>query len=294
MEGCTLCPRNCRVNRENNEKGFCGETAELRIARAAPHFWEEPCLSGTQGSGTVFFTGCNLRCCFCQNRNISRGGHGKPVSNERLTEIFFELAEKGVHNINLVTPTHFIPQIREAILRARARGLTLPFAANCGGYENPDTLHLLDGLIDIYLTDMKFYSPEVSAKLCGVRDYFPTAKRALSEMERQIGPTVFDNTGLMCRGVIVRHLMLPGYLFDTRHILDYLVGEYGNRVYISLMNQYTPPETLIPNAPNHPLRQDHYDRMVDFLMDRSIENAYIQEGGTCSESYIPEFDLSGT
>ena len=293
LADCHLCPKECGVNRLRGETGFCGAGLEIRAARAALHQWEEPCISGTRGSGTVFFSGCNLRCEFCQNAPISRGQAGALITIERLTDIFFELRDQGAHNINLVTPTHYIPQITAALRMARDRGLGLPVVCNSGGYESVEALRLWEGLVDIYLPDMKFFSAAVSKKLCGAPDYFEKASAALAEMFRQTGTPAFDGDGIMTKGMVVRHLMLPGYLFDSRKILDYLTRTYGNDIYISLMNQYTPPSPARKNAPDHPLSPDHYDAMVDFLVDRGQENAYVQEPGTDSESFIPPFDLKG-
>ena len=281
LANCRLCPRNCGVNRLAGDRGACGMGADIKAARAALHFWEEPCISGTRGSGTVFFSGCSLHCSFCQNEPISRGRAGKNISIGRLCEIFFELKAQGAHNINLVTPTHFIPQITAALRMAKENGLNLPVVCNCGGYESVESLRIWDGLIDIYLPDLKFYSGRLSKSLCDAPDYFEKAAAALSEMFRQTGEPVFDADGLMKKGMIVRHLMLPGHLFDTRKILAYLCSTYGNRMYISLMNQYTPPAELAAGTastagaaadnadisapggvtrktapPDHPLRED--------------------------------------
>lgn len=269
---------------------------ELHLARIGLHMWEEPCISGTRGSGTIFFTGCNLGCIFCQNHEISRredGGRftrpGCIYSVDELAQGMLDLEKQGAHNINLVTGTHFVPHIVEAVRIARSSGLTLPILYNCGGYESVETLRMLEGTIDIYLPDMKFYSPELSQRYAHVQDYFTRAKDALAEMVRQVPDQCFDREGIMQKGVIVRHLMLPGMLFDTKHILDYLCETYGNRITISLMNQYTP----MPGAPEElsgPLSQKHYDSMVNYLSILGQENAYTQEGGTVSESFIPDFE----
>jgi len=296
LENCRLCPRECGVNRLAGTRGVCGMGAEITAARAALHFWEEPCISGTRGSGTVFFSGCSLHCSFCQNEPISRGRAGQIISIERLCEIFFELKEQGAHNINLVTPTHFIPQITSALRRAKEKGLDLPIVCNCGGYENVEALRIWDGLIDIYLPDLKFYAGALSKTMCGAPDYFEKASLALLEMFRQTGEPQFDKDGLMQKGMIVRHLMLPGHLFDTRRLLYYLCDTYGNKIYISLMNQYTPPVKSGAggsNAPDHALRENHYEVMVQYLQELGQENAYIQDSGTDSESFIPPFDLTG-
>ena len=295
LENCRLCPRECGINRIAGAKGVCGMGPEISAARAALHFWEEPCISGTNGSGAVFFSGCSLHCSFCQNEPVSSGRAGRIISAERLSEIFFELKSQGAHNINLVTPTHFIPQITAALHMAKENGLDLPVICNCSGYENVEALRIWDGLIDIYLPDLKFYSSAISKMLCAAPDYFEKASAALTEMFRQTGEPQFDKDGLMQKGMIVRHLMLPGHLFDTRRLLSYLCDTYGNKIYISLMNQYTPPASADtkPDAPDHPLREDHYEAMVRYLQELGQVNAFIQESGTDSESFIPPFDLTG-
>ena len=290
---CTCCPRNCQVDRKTGELGFCGAPDKVKIARAALHFWEEPCISGTRGSGTIFFSGCNLACIFCQNQKISHNGYGAEITEERLLKIFWELREQGAHNINLVTPTPYIPHLISVIRQARAAGWDLPIVYNCGGYESVETLKLLNGYVDVYLTDMKFYREETAEKLCGVSDYFSRAATALREMLRQTGTCRYDKDGLMTKGVIVRHLMLPGYLFDSRNLLKYLVDNHADEIVISLMQQYTPPNPPISNAPDHTLRNDHYESMVDYLLSRGIENAFIQEPDTGDPCYIPPFNLHG-
>ncbi|MBR3057432.1 MAG: radical SAM protein [Clostridiales bacterium] len=265
-------------------------TSEIRIARVGLHMWEEPCLSGTRGSGTIFFTGCNLGCIFCQNHEIStRSLPGKVYSIEELSSAMLSLQEQGALNINLVTGTHYVPQIVEAVHLSRQKGLTLPILYNCGGYESVETLKLLEGVVDIYLPDMKFFSSEISSRYAHAKDYFERAKEAIAEMVRQCPKQVFDQDGIMQKGVIVRHLMLPGLLFDTKHILDYLCETYGNTITISLMNQYTPMPS-VPSELDRPLLPEHYDSMVNYLTILGQENAYTQEGGTVSESFIPDFE----
>lgn len=244
MSGCTLCPRMCGADRENGKTGFCGETGEIRAARAALHMWEEPCISGKEGSGTVFFTGCTLRCVFCQNHEIAGSKVGKVISEERLAEIFLELQGKGANNINLVTPTHFVPQIIRALQSAKKQGMYLPVVYNTGGYERVETLKMLDGLVDIYLPDFKYLNTDHAKKYSMAEDYPEVAKAALAEMVRQAGKPVFDERGMMKCGVIVRHLLLPGCLADGKRVVKYLHETYGNRIYMSLMSQYTPLESL--------------------------------------------------
>lgn len=292
---CTLCPRECGVYREK-QRGFCGETDEIRVARAALHMWEEPCISGEEGSGTVFFTGCNLRCVYCQNHTLSRSEIGKEVSVKRLAEIFLELQEKGANNINLVTGTHFALQIREAIDMAREQGLHLPVVYNCGGYESVQTLQMLDGYVDIYLPDFKYWDKESGRKYSSVADYPAVARAAVKEMVRQVGAPEFDERGMMRRGVIVRHLLLPGKVSEAQEIVRYLYEKYGDSIYLSLMNQYTPLPTL--DKEKYPelsrrVTTYEYEKLVNFAIDLGVEHAFIQEGKTAKESFIPPFTLEG-
>lgn len=293
MSDCTLCPRQCHVNRLSGQIGFCGQTAGITAARAALHFWEEPCISGSNGSGTVFFTGCNIRCVFCQNHNIASGKVGRPISPERLSEIFLELQDKGAHNINLVTPTHFIPQIACALANAKQQGLSIPVVYNTGSYEETASLRQLDGLIDIYLPDLKYYSCELSALYSHAADYFEKATAAIAEMYRQVGNPVFSNQ-LMKQGMIVRHLILPGQTKDSKKILRYLHETYGNDIYVSIMNQYTPLPHIadIPTL-NRKVTSEEYNRVLEFAERIGIEQGYLQEGETASESFIPAFDGEG-
>lgn len=295
LSNCILCPRNCGANRLAGQKGYCRATAQLIVARAALHFWEEPCISGTVGSGTVFFGGCNLKCVFCQNHSIALGDMGKEITIQRLADIFLELQEKGAANINLVTPSHYIPQIKDALLLAKEQGLQIPIVYNTGSYEQPAALRLLDGLVDIYLPDLKYYSPELSGMYSHAMDYFEKASAALGEMYRQVGTPVFDeSTGLMKHGMIVRHLLLPGQTKDSKKVLRYLYETYGNNIYISIMNQYTPlPHvTHIPEL-NRKVTSEEYERVVNFALRLGIENAFVQEGDVASESFIPAFDSEG-
>lgn len=292
---CRLCPRMCGADRMNGERGFCGETAEIRAARAALHMWEEPCISGTRGSGTVFFTGCVLRCVYCQNGHIANGSTGKEITVDRLAEIFIEQQERGAHNINLVTPTHFVPQIRKAIIKAKEKGLVLPIVYNTGSYENVDTLKMLDGLVDIYLPDLKYYSSELSKKYSEAHNYFEVATAAIAEMVRQVGTAEFDEDGIMTKGVIVRHLLLPGCIEDSKKIIKYLYDTYGDDIYVSIMNQYTPMKGIEVRYPElaNKVSYSEYDRLTDYAIDIGIENGFIQEGDTAEESFIPDFDMEG-
>lgn len=292
MELCKLCPRNCLVDRSKGQSGFCGQTNEIKAARAALHMWEEPCISATNGSGTVFFSGCTLRCVYCQNASIASGETGKIISSERLSEIFLELQELGAHNINLVTPTQFVPQIVRSLERAKQQGLCLPVVYNTGSYEQIDTLRQLEGLVDVYLPDLKYYSSELSLRYSHAKDYFTVASAAIAEMFRQVDTPVINDT--MTRGVIVRHLVLPGCTEDSKAIIKYLYETYKNRIYISILNQFTPTKALeaFPEL-NRKITQKEYDTVVDYAISLGVENGFIQEGDTAEESFIPPFDLTG-
>ena len=294
---CDLCPRKCLVDRKKGEKGICGQTENLKVARAALHFWEEPCISGDAGSGAVFFSGCPLHCVFCQNENIANGMVGKEISLERLVDIFLELQEKRANNINLVTPGHFVPQIVKALDQARKEGLTLPVVYNTSSYETVDTIKMLEGYVDIYLPDFKYMSPVLSKKYSHAPDYAEVAKAAIAEMVRQTGKAVFvngDEDNLILKGTIVRHLMLPGCMEDSMQILKYLHETYGDTIYISIMNQFTPLSNLekYPEL-NRRITDEEYETLVDYAIEIGIENGFIQEGDTAEESFIPAFDCEG-
>ena len=295
MPLCTLCPRSCGADRAAGQKGYCGVGGtKIKAARAALHMWEESCISGSQGSGTVFFSGCPLRCVYCQNRDIARAGAGKEITVERLSEIFLELQEKGAANINLVTPTHYTPEIVKAVAEARDGGLTLPIVYNCGGYEKPETLRTLEGIVDIYLTDFKYMDAEAARRYSHAPDYPEIAKEALGEMVRQQPEPVFDEKGMMKKGVIVRHLLFPGHLKNAEAVVKYVYETYGNRVYLSLMNQYTPlPGMEKWPEINRKVTRREYDRLLDYAVELGVENGFIQEGGTAEESFIPAFDCEG-
>lgn len=295
MSDCILCPRACHANRLQGQTGYCGQTADIMAARASLHYWEEPCISGTSGSGTVFFSGCNLKCVFCQNHNIAIGKAGRIITPEHLTEIYLQLQEQGANNINLVTPTHFLPQIVLSLEAAKKQGLHIPVVYNTGSYESPDALHHLEGLVDIYLPDLKYFSTELSATYSHAPDYFETACAAIAEMYRQVGDPVIDpSTGLMQQGVIVRHLILPGQTKDSKKILRYLHETYGNHIYISIMNQYTPlPHAADIEELNRTVTPEEYDRVLRFAERIGIEQGFRQEGSAASESFIPEFDERG-
>lgn len=291
--GCTLCPRRCGADRETRT-GVCGCGAELKVARAALHMWEEPCISGTRGSGTVFFSGCPLHCMFCQNRAISDGKAGKVITTERLAAIFLELQEKGAANINLVTPGHYAPQVTEAVTAAKKAGLTLPVICNTGGYESIETVKLLARVTDVWLPDLKYADRETARKFSHAPDYPETAKRALDLMVEQAGELSFSDDGYVKKGVIVRHLVLPGHVEESKEIIQYLYERYKDRIWVSIMNQYTPPAEKLPYPElNRKLTSYEYKKVVDFALSLGMENAYIQEGGTAKESFIPAFDCEG-
>lgn len=289
-----LCPRKCGVNRLENQRGFCGAGDRVKVARAALHHWEEPCISGDVGSGTVFFSYCTLKCVFCQNFDISQCQAGKEISIERLGEIFLELQDKGALNINLVTPTHFVPQIIEALKIAKSNGLKLPVVYNSSGYETVETIKLLNGYVDVYLPDMKYFNSKYSTKYSKAPEYFNYAKEALNEMVKQVGEPVFNEDGIIKKGVVIRHLMLPGLLFDSKKVIDYIHKNYGNKVFISLMNQYTPLDHVkeYPEI-NKTLNPKHYDALINYALELGVQNGFIQEDGTAKESFIPPFDYEG-
>ena len=291
---CVLCPRNCGIDRKNNRKGYCGESDTLRIARAALHYWEEPVISGETGSGAVFFTGCNLKCIFCQNGEIAGNRIGKEVTVDRLAEIFGELEEKGAANINLVTACHFVPMIIEALKRAREQGLIIPVVYNSSGYERVETLRMLEGLVDIWLPDFKYMDEKLGKDYSAAPDYPEIAKDAIAEMVRQQSQCEFDADGYLTKGVVVRHLILPGHVKNSKSVLKYLHETYGEQIYISVMNQYTPMPNVADRVPlNRKVTKREYERVLDFAIDLGIEQGYFQDGETASESFIPLFDYEG-
>ncbi len=297
LRDCTLCPRNCHVNRADGRKGYCKVAADLVVARAALHMWEEPCISGEEGSGTVFFSGCAMGCSYCQNYNIARGLAGKVITTRRLSEIFLELQAKKANNINLVTPSHYVPQIIEAIRLAKGNGLAIPIVYNSSGYEKVETLRMLEGYIDIYLPDLKYKDREPARRYSNCPDYFEYASEAISEMVRQVGEPEFeqgDENALMKKGVIVRHLTLPGYLEDSKNIIKYLYGTFGDTIYISVMNQYTPMGLALKDPIlGRRITEEEYEELIDYAIGIGVEKGFIQEGDTASESFIPEFNGEG-
>lgn len=312
LKRCSICPRKCMADRtlrqpedtaaKEQEKdydgakmsGFCGMSDAIRVARAALHMWEEPCISGEEGSGAVFFSGCNLRCVFCQNYDIAAGRAGKVISEERLCNIFMELQEKGANNINLVTPTHYITAVKSALIKARNEGLRIPVVYNSGGYESVESLKILSGLIDIYLPDFKYMSETLAERYSHAKDYPSVVKAALKEMFRQVGKPCFDERGIMTKGVIVRHLILPGHTNDSRAVIDYLYDTYGDDIYMSIMNQYTPlPHVSRYEELNRKVTVREYARVVDYAIEKGVVNAFVQEKGTAKDSFIPQFDCNG-
>lgn len=293
-ENCLLCPRKCGINRSTGQTGVCGVSSEIKVARAALHYWEEPCISGKRGSGAVFFSGCSLHCVFCQNREISDGKAGKVISKERLSDIFMELADKGANNINLVTPGQYIPDIVWAVNDAKSRGMKLPIIYNTSGYENVTELKLLEGIVDVYLPDFKYMDSTLSARYSRAKDYPSVAKQALSEMVRQQPDVVIDDAkGLIQKGVIVRQLLLPGHVNDAKAVLKYLYDTYHDHVYISMMSQFTPIALKDYPEINRTVTRREYERLVDYAIEIGITNAFIQEGDVAKDSFIPAFDCEG-
>lgn len=293
-ENCLLCPRKCGINRSTGQTGVCGVSSEIKVARAALHYWEEPCISGKRGSGAVFFSGCSLHCVFCQNREISDGKEGKVISKERLSDIFIELVDKGANNINLVTPGQYIPDIVWAVNDAKSRGMKLPIIYNTSGYENVTELKLLEGIVDVYLPDFKYMDSTLSARYSRAKDYPSVAKQVLSEMVRQQPDVVIDDaTGLIQKGVIVRQLLLPGHVNDAKAVLKYLYDTYHDHVYISMMSQFTPIALKDYPEINRTVTRREYERLVDYALEIGITNAFIQEGDVAKDSFIQAFDCEG-
>ena len=288
---CILCPRKCSVNRNCSEIGYCKAQNKIVIAKYYLHKWEEPCITGKNGSGTIFFSYCNLRCLFCQNYKISTLNYGKEISVDRFKEICLELQKMGATNINLVTPTHFVPLIIDGIRLAKKVGLTIPIVYNSSGYESVDTIKMLDGIVDVYMPDFKYYSDEYAVKYSKCSNYFKYASLSLQEMVRQKGRCIFDKDGNMISGVLVRHLMLPGMEEDSKRILKYLYESYEDKIYISIMNQYTPVRKCEYEELNDKISEEVYDEIIDYAWNIGIRNAFIQEEGTQSESFIPDFDI---
>lgn len=292
LNNCSICPRKCNVNRNNNELGFCKMGNKIKVSRAALHYFEEPPISGTKGSGAIFFSGCNLKCVYCQNYDISELNFGKEISIEEFANICINLQNEGANNINLVTPTHFIPLIKEGLILAKEKGLSIPIVYNTSGYENVESLKLLEGLIDIYLPDFKYFDNNLSLKYSSCPNYVEITKDAIKEMYRQVGKPKFKNK-LMTKGVIVRHLLLPTHLDDSKKVIKYLYDTYKDNIYISIMNQYTRVRETKYKELNEDIKESDYNELVNYAIDLGITKAFIQEGETNKESFIPKFDLTG-
>lgn len=289
LKDCNLCPRKCGVNRYQT-KGFCNSSNRIKLAYYSLHMWEEPVISGTNGSGTIFFSNCNLRCIFCQNKKISIDGYGKEISNKRLGEIMLQLQKEGAHNINLVTPTHYNPQIAYTLRKIKGKELTIPIVYNTSSYENVGALILMKGLVDIYLADLKYYDDNLGMKYSNCSNYFEVATMAIDEMYRQVGTCELDENGLLKRGLIVRVLVLPGHISDAKEIIHYLYKTYQDDIYISIMNQYTPLEHCQFENLNRKLTEEEYEEVINYALTIGVSNAFIQEGETAEESFIPNFD----
>jgi len=289
LKNCNLCPRKCGVNRYI-EKGFCNATNKIKLAYYSLHMWEEPIISGDNGSGTIFFSNCNLRCLYCQNKKISIDGYGKLISNKRLKEIMLELQDKGAHNINLVTPTHYVPNIISVLKKIKIKELKIPVVYNTSSYENVGTLIACRNLIDIYLADLRYFDDKLGEKYSLCSNYFETATMAIDEMYRQVGRFELDNNGLLKKGLVVRVLIIPGHIDDSKKIIEYLYKTYHDDIFISIMNQYTPVNTCKYSNLNRKLTEEEYNEVIDYALSIGIKNAFIQEDGTQDESFIPNFN----
>lgn len=288
-EKCELCNRRCGINRSSGERGFCKMSDKIYIARADLHFWEEPPISAERGSGTVFFSGCSLGCVYCQNRKISRAQVGKQIGLSELSEIFLNLEEKGAHNINLVTPTHYVPSIIKAVKNARENGLKIPIVYNTASYETEETLEALRDTVDVWLPDLKYYKPKTAKQYSNAEDLPEISRTAIDKMVEMSGNPVFDENGVMLRGVIVRILLLPGHVAEAKLNVKYLYEKYGDKIYISLMSQYTPSPDLA--APlNRRVTVAEYDELVSYAEKLGIKNAFTQERESAKESFIPDFE----
>lgn len=290
LKSCNLCPRKCEINRLENRKGFCGANDRIKIALADLHFYEEPCVSGKSGSGTVFFTGCNMRCKFCQNYKVSQNLIGKEIEIEELSDIFIKLQEKGANNINLVTGFMYIPHIVKSIKISRENGLKIPIVYNSSGYESVEALKLLEGYIDVYLPDFKYFYNDLGKRLSFVDNYFEKAKEAIKEMYRQVGPPKFDENGIIQKGLIIRHLVLPNHLQNTKEILKYIKKNIDDEVYVSIMAQYFPTyKSFETEDINRKLTKEEYEEIENFAMKLNIKNGYLQDLENNEIQYVPNF-----
>lgn len=292
LEQCEICPHRCKINRNNNQIGRCKSGDMVKIALVSTHNFEEPCISGDMGSGTVFFSNCNMNCIFCQNYEISQLGKGKEISIQDLARIFLEQQERNVANINLVTPTSFVPQIIEAIKIAKARGLHIPIVYNTNGYENVETIKLLEGYIDVYLPDLKYAENELAKKYSKIYNYFEIATNAIKEMINQVGVPKFDKNGMITKGVIIRHLVLPNYIENSKKVLKWIKENLPNDIYVSIMAQYFPTyKAKEDNKINRKLTKEEWRQIEDFVDEIEIENGFIQELGEHEEEYVPKWDI---
>ena len=291
LKNCMLCPRKCGVNRYKT-KGSCGANNKIKLAYYSLHKWEEPVVSGVRGSGTIFFSNCNMKCIYCQNKKISLDGYGKYISNKKLGEIMLKLQNMGAHNINLVTPTHYVPQIVYTLHKIKNYSLNIPVIYNTSSYENVGTIMMLRGLVDIYLADLRYYDDELAFNYSGCRNYFENATMAIDEMFRQVGECSFDKDGMITKGLIVRILILPGHIEDSKKLIKYLYKTYGDEIFISIMNQYTPVNTCIYNNLNRKLTDNEYDDVIKYALELGVTNAFIQEGDTANDSFIPDFNTN--
>lgn len=284
---CNLCARKCNVDRDI-KKGFCNASNNIKIAKYMLYFYEEPCISGSLGSGAIFFSNCNLKCVYCQNYEISHDEYGKEITEEEFADICIELQDKGAHNINLITPGHFIEKIKEGLILAKKKGLIIPIVYNTNSYETKESIQSLDGFVDIYLPDFKYYDDKLAIKYSFAPKYVETAKEAIDEMYKQVGKPIFEN-GIMKKGVIVRHLMLPTLTKDTKKIIKYLYNTYKHNIYLSIMNQYTPMKHFDDPLLNKTISKDEYNNIIDYAYDLGIRNCFVQEDETQSKSFIPNF-----
>ena len=290
LKNCVLCPRKCGVNRYER-KGYCGASNKIRLAYYSLHEWEEPVISGTKGSGTIFFSHCNMKCIYCQNKKISIDGYGKEITNKKLEEIILKLQEMGAHNINLVTPTHYVPNISSVLKKIKGNQLNIPVVYNTSSYDSIVALKLMQGLVDIYLADLKYFDDSLATNYSGCPNYFESATMAIDEMYRQVGKFELDkDTELMKKGLIVRVLVLPGHVDDAKKVIEYLYKTYGDDIIISIMNQYTPVNHCLYNNLNRRLTDEEYNEVVDYAVKMNIKNAFIQEEETATESFIPDFN----
>ena len=291
LKECKICPNNCKVNRRDGNIGICKADDKVKIALATLHFFEEPCISGEKGSGTVFFSNCNLSCKFCQNYEISALGKGKEITIEELVNTFLDLQNQGANNINLVTPTIYAYQIIEALKIAKNKGLKIPIVYNSNGYESVETLKALEGHIDVYLPDLKYYYDDIALKYSGIKDYFKNAIEAIKEMYRQVGYPELDEYGIIKKGVIIRHLVLPNYIENSKKVLEWIKNNIDERVYISIMAQYFPCyKAKEIKELSRKLSKEEYEEFEQFVYDLDIKNGYMQELGEHEEEYVPNFN----